>query len=164
MRLLSLIAALTLAFVASAAVAGSVGFQEVQVANGAEPPLTVGIWYPSDAVAADQRFAQFTQTVAPGAAPSGDHLPLIVMSHGSGGWYGGHYDTALALAHAGFIVAAVTHTGDSYQDHSKTAQLQRRPAQLKVLTDYMTAAWPDHARIDPECEEGVIGIAKRQIA
>ena len=51
-------------------------------------------------------------------AVSGARHPLIVMSHGTGGMALNSYDTAVALAEAGFVVAAVTHTGDNYRDQS----------------------------------------------
>jgi predicted dienelactone hydrolase len=76
-------------------------------------------------------------------------LPLIVISHGSGGSFEGHYDTALALAEAGFVVAAVTHTGDNYRDHSGFARVENRPRHIKVLIDYMLASWPHRDLIDP---------------
>jgi predicted dienelactone hydrolase len=110
----------------------------------------VGVWYPTEATPHDQRLAEFTQSVAagPDAPVAGSRHALVVISHGSGGWYGGHYDLALKLAHAGFIVAGVTHWGDSYENHTLTAAIQRRPRQLKALVDYMLAAWPQHAAID----------------
>jgi predicted dienelactone hydrolase len=91
-------------------------------------------------------------TVAPNGALAGDRLPLIVISHGTGGSAAGHADTAIALAEAGFVVAAVTHTGDNYLDHSYSFTLQNfigRPRHLSRLIDYMLASWPEHARLDP---------------
>jgi predicted dienelactone hydrolase len=76
-------------------------------------------------------------------------LPLIVMSHGTGGSFEGHYDTALALAEAGFVVAAVTHTGDNYRDQSQVGRLENRPRHIKVLIDYMLASWEHHEALDP---------------
>ena len=148
MKLIGLIAAAIL-LLAPAARAGNVGFVEVKLPNGTEAPLIVGIWYPTDAPASAQPLSTFTQTVAPAGPVAGEHLPLVVMSHGTGGWYDGHYDTALALAHAGFVVAAVSHTGDTYLDQSKAAQIWRRSAQIHQLIDYMLQTWPDHGRIDP---------------
>lgn len=69
------------------------------------------------------------------------------MSH-DGGWYDGHYDTALALGHAGFVVAAVSHTGDTFNDQSRVLQLWHRSTQLHWLVDYMLDEWPSHARLD----------------
>jgi predicted dienelactone hydrolase len=142
------IAALFSLIVAAPALAAGVGFEEVKIPNGEGLPLTAGIWYPTEAPAAPHALGAFTQTVAPGAPVAGDRLPLVVMSHGGGSWYGGHYDTALALAHAGFIAAAVSHAGDTYDDQSGVLQLWRRPAQLRRLVDYMLYEWRGHEHID----------------
>jgi predicted dienelactone hydrolase len=135
---------------AARAIAAEAGFQEVQVANPGDEPITVGIWYPTASPAREQRLGTLVQSVAAGAPVVGENLPLVVISHGTGGWYGSHIDTALALARAGFVVAAPTHLGDNYQDQSRAAQIRRRPPQLLRVTDYMVSEWPDHARIDPE--------------
>ncbi len=86
--------------------------------------------------------------MAPGAPVAGQGLPLVVMSHGGGGWYDGHFDTALALARAGFVAAAVGHAGDTFNDQSKVLQLWRRPTQLRRLVDYMLDQWSEHGRLD----------------
>ena len=147
MRLVAVIVTL-FALLAAPAFAAEVGFQEVKIANGEEPPLTAGIWYPTSAPATPHSLGDSTQTVAPNGPVAGGRLRLIVMSHGGGGWYDGHYDTALALAHAGFVVAAVSHAGDTFNDQSRVLQLWRRPAQLRQLVDYMLGEWPAHARLD----------------
>jgi predicted dienelactone hydrolase len=145
------IAATTLAtLVLATTPALSAGFERVTVADPDGPPLEAGIWYPSEAPASPQPLGLYRQNVAPGAAVAGRGLPLIVMSHGSGGSFEGHYDTALALAEAGFVVAAVTHTGDNYRDHSEFAQIEKnRPRHIKALVDYMLASWPHRDLIDP---------------
>lgn len=134
--------------------AADVGFEQIKIPNGAEPPLVAGIWYPTDAPAAPHSVGALTQTAGPDAphasdAPiAGDHLPLVVLSHGGAGWYGAHYDTALALAHAGFVAAAVSHAGDTVNDQSGVLQLWRRPEQLHRLIDYMLDTWHGHERLD----------------
>jgi predicted dienelactone hydrolase len=125
------------------------GFERVTVTDPDGPPLEAGIWYPSEAPASSQPLGLYQQTVATGGAVAGHGLPLIVMSHGSGGSFEGHYDTALALVEAGFVVAAVTHTGDNYRDHSGFAQIENRPRHIKALVDYMLSTWPQHDRLDP---------------
>jgi predicted dienelactone hydrolase len=127
----------------------SAGFEQVMVPDPGNAPLEVGIWYPSQDTAASQRLGLFEQTVANGGALAGRGLPLIVMSHGTGGSFEGHYDTALALADAGFVVAAVTHTGDNYREQTQVGRLENRPRHIKVLIDYMLASWPHHDAIDP---------------
>jgi predicted dienelactone hydrolase len=96
-----------------------------------------------------QRLGLFEQTVATGGAIAGRDLPLIVMSHGSGGSFEGHYDTALALAESGFVVAAVTHTGDNYRDQSAFGRVENRPRHITALVDYMLTSWRHHDLLDP---------------
>src|SRR5580698_10743893 len=158
MKIASLFAALSLMCFGMAAHAANVAFQQLTIPDGAEAPLTVGVWYPTDAAPTPQPLEAFTQTVAVGGPVAGKVLPLVVMSHGTGGWYGEHYDTALALAHAGFVVAAVNHTGDTYDDHSQTVLIWKRPAQIHRLIDYMLADWGEHTQIDAE-RVGVFGFS-----
>jgi predicted dienelactone hydrolase len=143
----SFLAVLSAATVASAQSA-NVGFAEVRVANGTEPPLAAGIWYPTDAEPSVQPLELFEQVVALNAPVKGDSLPLVVISHGGGGSFASHYDTALALARAGFVAAAISHTGDTYDDQRKVLQLWLRPEQLRVLISYMLHDWPQHERLD----------------
>ena len=126
----------------------SVGFAKLQINNGTEPALKAGIWYPTDAKPSSHSVELMEQTVAEGTPVKGHGLPLVVLSHGGGGSYASHYDTALALAHAGFVVAAISHTGDTYDDQSKVLQLWRRPQQLQTLISYMLQDWPQHELLD----------------
>ncbi|GAA0643897.1 alpha/beta hydrolase family protein [Brevundimonas lenta] len=74
--------------------------------------------------------------------------PLVVISHGNGGWYRGHHDAAEALARAGFVVAALTHPGDNWRDDSRSTQLSDRPRHLSLLIDHMTGEWSGPVAID----------------
>lgn len=130
--------------------APSVGYQHLTMPDPAGPPVEIGVWYPTDTAPAAHTIQLFNQQVAEDAPISGRALPLVVMSHGTGGSFAGHYDTAMALARAGYVVAALTHTGDNYRDQSGATNLPNRPRQLKLLIDYMLAAWPQHAAIDPQ--------------
>jgi predicted dienelactone hydrolase len=129
--------------------ADGVGFSIVSVPNPPADALEVGIWYPTKAPGAEHDVGLFTQVVAPDAPVSRGSHPLIVMSHGNGGTFEGHYDTALALARAGFVVAAVTHTGDNYKDQSEATNLVLRPRAFHTVIDYMLTTWPGHSSIDP---------------
>jgi predicted dienelactone hydrolase len=136
---------------ASAAHAGpSIGYQHLTMADPSGPPVEVGVWYPADAAPSPHRLELFEQSVAEDAPVAGHDLPLVVISHGNGGSFAGHYDTATALARAGYVVAALTHTGDNYRDQSRAVDLPNRPRQLKLLVDYMLTRWSQHAAIDPE--------------
>lgn len=91
------------------------------------------------------------------AAPStGDNTktrqrrPLVVISHGAGGGNTDHRDTAQALADAGYVVAAVMHTGGNYKDmsHART-DLDDRPGHIVRAIDYLLSNWYGHWQIDP---------------
>lgn len=127
-----------------------VGFRVVMAPDPQGPPIKVGIWYPTTTPAIAPARGMDDLPVAPNAPVAGERLPLVVMSHGNGGWFGGHYDTAIALAKAGFVVAALTHTGDNYEDQSRATEMANRPRQIHVLIDYMLKDWSDHGRLDPD--------------
>ncbi|MCK7495223.1 MAG: hypothetical protein MZW92_32090 [Comamonadaceae bacterium] len=61
--------------------------------------------------------------VARNAPVAGGGLPLVVVSHGNGGGPQSHADLALALASAGYVVAAPMHTGDNFFDQSAAGQV-----------------------------------------
>jgi predicted dienelactone hydrolase len=128
--------------------AGAVGFQHVAAPDPGDQPLEVGIWYPSDTPATEQPLGLLRQTVAPNGVIAGAQLPLVVMSHGTGGSFVGHFDTAVALTEAGFVVAAVTHTGDNYRDDSRFAEFTDRSRHIARTLDYVLDAWPGHDCID----------------
>jgi predicted dienelactone hydrolase len=136
------------ALIATAAHA-SVGFQHFSIPDPEGKPIEVGVWYPTDAAPSEQRIELAMQTVAPDAPVKGHKLPLVLISHGHGGSYAGHADTAQALAEAGFVAAAITHNGDSWRDPSAPTAIWERPRQLKLLADYLLKNWPQHAVLDP---------------
>lgn len=150
--------AAVIALLATTSAAQTVGFQALSVPVVGDRPLQVGVWYPSAAAEAPVRLGPDMQTVAVGGAVSGARRALIVMSHGTGGWYGSHDDTARALARGGFVVAALSHTGDTFDDRSRATRMADRPRQLRDLIDYMTTAWPDRAALDPK-RVGVFGFS-----
>ena len=121
------------------------GFEQGRMSDGTE----VGIWYPTQGAPAHQLLGLYEQEAVMPSTPVGSRLPLIVMSHGNGGAFSGHLDTAGALARAGFVVAALTHPGDNYRDQSRAAQVDARPAALAALIDHMLDRWPSRGVIDP---------------
>src|SRR5262249_40903827 len=128
-----------------------IGFQQLMVPDPDGEPLPVAIWYPSNTTPSLRPLGTFSQSVAIDGEVSGRRLPLIVMSHGSGGSAASHYDTAAAFAGAGVVVAAVTHTGDNSVDQryaGNRKDLIDRPRQLKLVTDYVLSVWSGHANID----------------
>ena len=123
----------------------AVGYQHTHMPDGAE----IGIWYPARGAPSLQRLGIWEQHPVADAEPVGHGLPLVVVSHGTGGSFAGHLDTAAVLASHGFVVAAVTHPGDNWQDQSRTLDIQNRPRELIALLDFMLGGWRSHAVIDP---------------
>lgn len=152
--------ALSAMLLLAAGPAGAVGFQWATAPDPDDRPLAIGIWYPSDAPMPDHTNTPFQQALAVDAPIAGDRLPLVVISHGSAGWLGGHADVAKALAEAGFVVVAVTHTGNNGRDNSYPAarRNQDRPRHISRVLDYMLAAWPGHDRLDPS-RIGIFGFS-----
>jgi predicted dienelactone hydrolase len=126
------------------------GFQQGDAADPGGKPLVIGIWYPSQAVAKPVSLGPTTMTVAINAPVNGKALPMIVMSHGTGSSYLQHFDTAIALADAGFVVVAMNHTGDNYADHSRSLDVMDRPRQVSRVIDHMLSTWEGRAAIDPQ--------------
>jgi predicted dienelactone hydrolase len=141
---------------ASAVHAHSVGFQTVMVPDLGNPPIFVGIWYPSDAPEKPEHIALDTVSVAHDGAIAGQDLKLIMMSHGTGGGFADQVDTATALASAGFVAAAPTHTGDNWKDRSRVLSIWERPRQLHVVANWLLSTWPAHTRLD-QAHIGVFG-------
>ncbi|EIZ81170.1 dienelactone hydrolase [Novosphingobium sp. Rr 2-17] len=112
--------------------------------------IEVGIWYPASGTPSYQRLGLYAQDVVPNASVPAERHPLVVISHGTGGDFAGHVDTAVALARAGFIVAALTHPGDNWRDNSRATQIEGRPAALSAVITYMIRTWPGRAAIDPD--------------
>ncbi|WP_245297409.1 alpha/beta hydrolase family protein [Rhizobium oryziradicis] len=80
-------------------------------------------------------------------------MPLVIISHGYGGWYFGHHDTAEALADSGFVVVAINHPYANYADMSREngqAALVNRSIDIDRTIDFILTAFPDSARIDPQ--------------
>jgi predicted dienelactone hydrolase len=155
---LMLIALSAAAHAAPAAATATVGFETATISPGPGPAIDIAIWYPSRSPASDRKLGGWIQHVASDGAVAGRRHPLIVISHGGGGWYGGHYDTALALARAGFIVAALTQPGDNFHDQSGAADMAARPRDLRRLVDYMIGDWREKVHVEPD-NVGVFGFS-----
>ncbi len=134
------------------------GFERLQAADGADKPLEVSLWYPTEAVAQEVDLGPFRLNIAQGGAVAGQGLPLIVISHGNGGSSLGHHDTAIALAEAGFVVAAVTHTGDNHADQSREASMMERPRHISRVIDHLLTKWSGRHHIDA-ARIGVFGFS-----
>jgi predicted dienelactone hydrolase len=123
-----------------------------------DPALAGAIWYPCAGQPQAVPLGKLTPpadvslTGVKDCPVTGTKLPLVILSHGRGGWFGGHDDTAEALADAGFVVAAVNHAGDNGNDPSQRDKMSvwaSRPVEMVRLLDFMLHDWKDKAVIDP---------------
>ena len=124
------------------------GFQRSLAADADGKPLQIGIWYPSLATPVPTTVGTTTMTVAPKGALRGRELPLVVVSHGTGSSFLGHAATAVALADAGYVVVAVTHTGDNYADQSRSVFIMDRQQHISRAIDHMLSTWESRSAID----------------
>ena len=160
MRLIGLAAALLLALAPPAL--AQVGFQTVTAPDPADQPLPVSVWYPTEARGMPQAIGPYSHEVAPDAPLTPRRrFPLVVISHGSGGSSSNNFDMAAALARAGFVVAAVTHTGDNSRDPRYVGQPRQfidRTRHVARVIDYMTGAWTGSSQVDAR-RVGVMGFS-----
>ncbi len=126
------------------------GFQSLDIPLAGGKPMALAIWYPSAAALQTRSMGTFSQAVAEHGPIAGAGLPLVLISHGTGGYKYSHHDTALELAQAGFVVVALTHPGDNYADHSAATDVLERPGHIAAALDYMLQQWPLRASIAPK--------------
>jgi len=130
---------------------GTVGFEQLSVPDPPGKPISAAVWFPSTGKPVSMSVGPFQQMVVPDGTITGTGLPMVLISHGTGGSEGSHYDTALALADEGFVVVALTHTGDNYMDQSYAGNrkdLTDRPRQVSVVLSYMLTTWTQHDRLN----------------
>jgi predicted dienelactone hydrolase len=132
------------------------------------PALSGAIWYPCQGEPKHVDLGDLAVAVDYGLVGvkdcpvSGAKLPLVVFSHGTKGWFGGHHDTAAALADAGFVVAAINHPGDTAKDPARTDDLSiyaSRPADMVRLVDFVLQDWKDKGVVDP-ARVGLFGFSQ----
>ncbi len=130
-----------------------VGFQQVRVADPGHADIPVLIWYPTDSPPRLILMGNSAAELASNGRLKGQGLPMVILSHGTGGSGLSHVDTAFALAEAGFVVVAPTHPGDNFRDDSAVGTprwLMDRSRQVRRVSDYMLATWPRHGQLDQD--------------
>lgn len=115
---------------------------------GREGPVRLHLWYPTDSAAATVLVGQnglfYGEHVRPDAPSVAGPLPVVVLSHGSGGnaerlgWLAGY------LASQGMIVAAPDHPGTTSGDSDpfRTPLVWERIADQKAALDLLESAPP----------------------
>jgi predicted dienelactone hydrolase len=154
-----LLASLATLFVAAHAHAYEAGWMQIQTAGATPdaPTTTVALYYPTMAAPRAIAMGPFALDVATGGKPVDKVKALILLSHGISGTELGHSVLAQALARNGYLVAALRHPGDNYQDRSLLEKgperyFDERPRQASRVIDAILAspAWKDRIATDSQ--------------
>jgi predicted dienelactone hydrolase len=139
--------------------AAEAGWRQLRI-PGATPdaaPTVVALYYPTQATARATAMGPFTVQAAIQAPPEDKFKGLILLSHGIGGTELGHSSLAEALARDGYMVAALRHPGDNWQDQSllkKSASVYftERPRQVSRVIDALLQdpQWKDRIASDAQ--------------
>lgn len=130
-----------------------VGVQQVHAADPGHPPIAVTIFYPTTQTPHLHWLVNSFVYFAPNAAVTAGQHPLVVISHGTGAGPTSHLDTAIALADAGYVVAAPLHNGDNFRDDSEVGTSEwfiDRSRQIVRVNDFMLGLWNSRNLLDPK--------------
>lgn len=159
--LIRLTLAVTFAIAASSALAA--GYQRLEVpATSKEPAISALLWTPCAETAGFQQIGPISIQGNAGCPLSGHNLPLIIISHGYGGSFLGHHDTATALANAGFVVVSLNHLGDNTRDKSSAHRLsifETRPLDVSRVISFMLQSWSERQKLNIQAI-GVFGFSR----
>jgi predicted dienelactone hydrolase len=145
------------AFATAQAFAFDAGWRQISIPGSSADALItiVALYYPTQAQARAVPMGPFTLHVALQAPPETSVKGLIVLSHGTGGSELGHTTLAEGLAQHGYLVAALRHPGDNWQDHSlfqdsSERYFNDRPRQISRVIDALLADpdWKDRIARD----------------
>lgn len=159
LSLATLIAGSIVPFAASAET--SIGWTTMSIPSPQRgKPLSVDVWYPSDAKAPETLVGDnriFTGAPAkPDAAINPGKYSLILLSHGSGSRAQGMTWIAARLAEKGFIVAGPDHPGTTSGDSTPiaTPRIWERTQDLSNIITWMTG----DAKWAPSVQASKIGV------
>lgn len=139
--------------------ASQVGWTQINIA-GTTPKAqktAVALYYPTQADPIAIAMGPFMLNAAPQAVPESSFKGLILLSHGLGGSEYMHSSLAEALASHGYLVAALRHPGDNWQDSSlmdKTPEryFDERPRQVTHVINslLLDSKWKDRIARDAQ--------------
>lgn len=99
--------------------------------------LPVTLSYPTSSGASRHAVGPFVIEVAMDAPPAAGRYPLVVLSHGTGGSPLADHELVRALVSGGFVVAQPLHSGDNFEDGSRSGaeSWRLRPGEVVRLLD-----------------------------
>ena len=154
-------------WVCAQALASEAGWRQLTLpaADAQTAPTVVALYYPTQAPALTAAMGPFAPRVAIQALPEPAFKGLILLSHGTGGSELGHTSLAEALARHGYLVAALRHPGDNWQDRSLLQRspqhyFSERPKQVSRVLDALLRdpEWKDRIACDAQGQRiGALG-------
>jgi predicted dienelactone hydrolase len=164
MKILKLVTILAIASLGTLHQAQSAGLKFIEISSDDHGPVLTGAaWYPCEGKPEKVDIGFDYSTAVKDCPLMGKNLPLIVVSHGVGGWIGNYHGLAEMLADQGFVVAAVNHPRDSGQsktrDPGDIAAMTQRPTDMKRLIQFTLGSWSEAGQIDPS-RIGVFGFSR----
>jgi len=153
------LASLATLLIASHGHAYEAGWMQIQTpgATPDAPKTTVALFYPTQAAPRLVAMGPFSIDAAIAGKPVDKVKALILLSHGIGGTELGHSSLAQALARSGYLVAALRHPGDNWQDRSLMEKsperyFDERPRQASRVIDAILAdpAWAQRIATDSQ--------------
>ena len=132
------------------AFAAEAGWRHIELTTASDQPtIPVALYYPTATPAKTVNMGPFQVNVAIQAPPAQQFKALIVLSHGLWGTELGHSSLAEALARSGYLVAALRHPGDNWQDHSLT---EKTPSQYFIARPRALTQVIEGILAMPECK------------
>ena len=147
--------------------AAAAGYRRLEIpASGHDAAIAAVVWTPCVRVPDPQTIGVLSFEGNADCPVAGDGLPLIVVSHGYGGSFLGHHDTATALADAGFVVVSFNHPGDNARDNARDNSaahnlriFETRPLDVSRVITHMTRNWSEHGKLNVRAV-GVFGFSR----
>ena len=100
------------------------------------------VLYPTETPSEPTQIGRFIFNVATDAPIAQGSFPLVIVSHGGGGSHVGYRTITQHLARSGYIVAALKHPGDNFEDQSLSdtlENLENRPRHVGLTIDAVAA-------------------------
>ena len=94
-------------------------------------PIQLDVWYPTNGDEATHRYGLSSGRVAVAAPVAAGRFPVVLLSHGALGSASNYSWIAERLARAGFVVAGVSHFGESrrlWRGHWQRSACRKRGA------------------------------------
>jgi predicted dienelactone hydrolase len=114
-----------------------VGSREIGVKDE-EISFPVLVWYPSRTRGAPTGFGPYEIEVGVNALAAEGRYPLVVVSHGSGGFHLLYRSVCSVLAKSGYVVAMVQHHGNNRNNNELAGSLrnlENRPRHVRLTID-----------------------------